>query len=101
MLPIMALTTVPGWRESDPKVAGWNSAVNVIMTGVLFFYAFLFGDMCRGHFQRAYQNMTSVEYHYKNMLNPYDLGGWRHNLPQVMGEFGLDWFLPILPWRPL
>merc|ERR1711972_104696 len=35
------------------------------------------------------------------MANPYDLGSSLVNVSQVMGAFSWDWFLPIMPRRPL
>mmetsp|Transcript_105090 Transcript_105090/g.279634 ORF Transcript_105090/g.279634 Transcript_105090/m.279634 type:complete len:383 (-) Transcript_105090:26-1174(-) len=48
----------------------------------------------------AARNLTTVEEAYTNMANPFDLGSVYANLEQIFGIFGLDWFLPVKPYRP-
>merc|ERR1712048_680752 len=36
-----------------------------------------------------------------NMPNPFDQGAATANLAQIFGAFGLDWFFPVAPRRPL
>eukprot|EP00418_Pyrodinium_bahamense_P077494 CAMPEP_0179062304 /NCGR_PEP_ID=MMETSP0796-20121207/26860_1 /TAXON_ID=73915 /ORGANISM="Pyrodinium bahamense, Strain pbaha01" /LENGTH=369 /DNA_ID=CAMNT_0020759209 /DNA_START=21 /DNA_END=1130 /DNA_ORIENTATION=+ len=48
----------------------------------------------------AAQNLTTVEEAYTNMTNPFDLGGINANLEQIFGVFGIDWFIPVKPFRP-
>eukprot|EP00415_Alexandrium_ostenfeldii_P001963 UN1963 len=53
------------------------------------------------HFHLATLNATTIEGHYDNMPNPFDLGTTSQNLEQIFGAFGPDWFLPVMPTRPL
>jgi len=65
------------------------------------FIAVLLTPMLMAHIPLAALNLTSIEDNYKNMPNPFDQGTAMGNLAQVMGAFGLDWFFPIAPRRPL
>jgi len=62
--------------------------------------SYLLGEMVYVHASRMFANVTSIEESYNNIQNPYDLGEKWLNVVQVFGTFGLDWFLPIAPWRP-
>jgi len=57
--------------------------------------------MLAQHAHLATMNATTIEGHYDNMPNPFDMGSTFPNLEQIFGIFGIDWFLPILPVRPL
>jgi len=57
--------------------------------------------MLAQHAHLATMNATTIEGHYDNMPNPFDMGSTFSNLEQIFGIFGIDWFLPILPVRPL
>lgn len=46
-------------------------------------------------------NRTAVESNYNNMPNPYETGSALGNLAQLFGRCGVDWLVPIAPWRPL
>eukprot|EP00929_Paragymnodinium_shiwhaense_P050915 TRINITY_DN25633_c0_g1_i1.p1 TRINITY_DN25633_c0_g1~~TRINITY_DN25633_c0_g1_i1.p1 ORF type:complete len:329 (+),score=43.32 TRINITY_DN25633_c0_g1_i1:82-1068(+) len=73
-----------------------------LSTGVAVLYIFLFlAALMSTHFSFAIENMTSIERKYDNMANPYDHQSCLVNLAQTFGAFGLDWFVPIVPRRPL
>jgi len=77
----------------------------------LFFFVFgllaalvavLTSFLLSAHIPMAMQNMTTIEKCYStSTANPYDQRSALDNLAQVMGEPGIDWFLPIHPFRPL
>lgn len=77
--------------------------VVLVLTGCVIAAActYLLGEMVLDHMSKACKNITSIEDEYDNMPNPFDLGNWYLNLSQVMGAFGPDWFVPVMPWRPL
>mmetsp|Transcript_108696 Transcript_108696/g.242691 ORF Transcript_108696/g.242691 Transcript_108696/m.242691 type:complete len:460 (+) Transcript_108696:1-1380(+) len=52
------------------------------------------------HLSLASRNSTSIETNYTNMPNPFDLGRPIPNILQIMGNYGIDWFFPVMPWRP-
>jgi len=62
--------------------------------------ALLLTGLFTSHFPLACRNMTTIEELYTNMPNPYDQQNWFHNLEQIFGGFGLDWFLPVKPRHP-
>lgn len=72
-------------------------AACVVAAGCTYFL----GAMVQDHLSKGCKNVTSIEDCYENMPNPFDLGDWYPNLAQVMGAFGPDWFLPVMPWKPL
>jgi hypothetical protein len=100
---VQVATMLAGWGGSEPQdvldasdayillaaccLAG---AVAVALTALLYVHAPL-----------ALQNATTIEDNYENMPNPFDKGNSLENLAQVLGEFGVDWALPIAPRRPL
>lgn len=61
----------------------------------------ILAPMLAQHFHLATMNATTIEGHYDNMPNPFDMGGLSPNLAQIFGTFGPDWFLPVRPFRPL
>eukprot|EP00448_Togula_jolla_P020829 CAMPEP_0170586654 /NCGR_PEP_ID=MMETSP0224-20130122/9859_1 /TAXON_ID=285029 /ORGANISM="Togula jolla, Strain CCCM 725" /LENGTH=505 /DNA_ID=CAMNT_0010910213 /DNA_START=152 /DNA_END=1666 /DNA_ORIENTATION=- len=79
-----------------PALPGMLSlaVLSVLVAGILF-------SLLMSHLPLAMKNLTNIEEHYSNMPNPFDQESRIANLEQVMGKFGLDWFLPILPRRPL
>lgn len=100
MLPV-AVHIVIEWLGGDPNPTAWPNAVVIILAAMLASaLTWLYGDMCRDHLSKACHNITSVEVNYTNMRNPYDLGNNRLNLSEVFGDFGPDWFIPVLPQRP-
>lgn len=99
MLPVSVLLVI-GWVHSDPDRSRWQHSLLVVTCVLDVPIVYLFGSMCRDHVSQAYHNITSVEANYTNMPNPYDLGSRSLNVSEVMGDFGLDWFFPIMPWKP-
>eukprot|EP00418_Pyrodinium_bahamense_P077776 CAMPEP_0179068440 /NCGR_PEP_ID=MMETSP0796-20121207/30003_1 /TAXON_ID=73915 /ORGANISM="Pyrodinium bahamense, Strain pbaha01" /LENGTH=392 /DNA_ID=CAMNT_0020765495 /DNA_START=1 /DNA_END=1179 /DNA_ORIENTATION=+ len=79
--------------------------VDVVVLLVFGFLALLFftllTPMIASHMPLARRNLTTIENNYDNMPNPFDHGSTFANLAQVFGAFGLDWFFPVSPWRPL
>jgi len=73
-----------------------------IIFGLLaLFVLVLLTPMLATHLPLATQNTTTIEDNYENMPNPFDQGSTMANLATVFGSYGLDWFLPIRPWKPL
>eukprot|EP00928_Gymnodinium_smaydae_P072862 TRINITY_DN56148_c0_g1_i1.p1 TRINITY_DN56148_c0_g1~~TRINITY_DN56148_c0_g1_i1.p1 ORF type:complete len:518 (+),score=91.22 TRINITY_DN56148_c0_g1_i1:110-1663(+) len=63
--------------------------------------ATLLGTLLSSHFPLALSNLTTIEENYENMPNPFDHGGYMKNLAQTLGHFGVDWFLPVAPFKPI
>lgn len=61
----------------------------------------ILAPMFAQHFHLATLNATTIEGHYDNMPNPFDMGATRQNLEQIFGALGPDWFFPVMPSRPL
>lgn len=98
------LMSLQEWSKDAPV-----SPYNTSSTSGCLFLAFgfiaillflLLGSMLNAHMPLALQNMTSIEECYDN-ANPYDCGDSLSNLAQAFGAFGPDWFLPVMPHRPL
>lgn len=53
------------------------------------------------HLPLAARNLTLVEENYENMPNPCDQGRVVANLAQIFGKYGVDWFLPVKPFKPM
>mmetsp|Transcript_89489 Transcript_89489/g.253568 ORF Transcript_89489/g.253568 Transcript_89489/m.253568 type:complete len:404 (-) Transcript_89489:70-1281(-) len=53
------------------------------------------------HLQYLVQNMSTIETNYPRNLNPFDLGEALPNAEQALGECGLDWCVPVAPWKPM
>lgn len=122
----MPVTTTPAWLEAALEGgrllrAGANGgAEHSIHVGtdttephpgdVFFLLFFVFfsilvvaflASLLFTHFPLACANVTTIEENYDNMPNPFDHGAPVRNLAQVMGLPGMDWLLPIAPWRSL
>lgn len=69
------------------------------------FFAFMIGllltSLLATHVPLALRNLTTIEDFYENMPNPFEMGSKMGNLTQVFGNWGLDWFIPVRPLRPL
>lgn len=104
-LPLLPCCLRAVCRESHPDVHEGmtvTAAVLVLLlVGVGVFATLLLGQVVRTHLPLALRNMTTVEDFYENMPNPFDQGSAIANLAQTLGAPGLDWVLPITPWRPL
>jgi len=61
-------------------------------------FMMIFPPMASSHFMLAAHNQTRIENSYSNMPNPYNMGTGQ-NFGQIFGEFGVDWVLPVKPWR--
>lgn len=82
----------------------WSSVEGALFLGMGVAALAVFVLLClmlASHLPLAFQNLTSIEEFYDNMPNPFDHSSWLANLSQVMGAFGPDWLLPVMPWRPL
>jgi len=102
------------WDLAEPG-SGWVSyrlaqtkkleVYDVVVFLIFGFFAIcvamLLTPMLVTHLPLATQNLTTIEDNYENMPNPFDQGSSSANLAQIFGVYGPDWFLPVLPWRPL
>jgi len=77
-------------------LGGLFVAFGVIALGVFMLLCLMLST----HLPLALTNMTTLEELYENMENPYDFKSSYKNLAQVMGDCGIDWLLPVMPWRP-
>jgi len=71
---------------------------------VLFVLCLMLGSLLTWllsiHVPLALKNCTTVEGNYDNMPNPFDTGSDLRNLVQLLGKPGVDWLLPVRPFRP-
>jgi len=93
-------------RMSDevapPKRLEVTDILVFLIFGILaLFVAVLLTPMLATHVPLAMRNLTTIEDNYENMRNPFDQGSTTANLAQVMGAPGVDWLVPIDPWKPL
>mmetsp|Transcript_50190 Transcript_50190/g.162511 ORF Transcript_50190/g.162511 Transcript_50190/m.162511 type:complete len:395 (+) Transcript_50190:73-1257(+) len=80
----------------------WDIYAFLLFGLFAFLIALLLTSLLSTHVPLALRNLTTIEDFYENMPNPYEQGGSRiSNLAQVFGKFGIDWFLPVRPCRPL
>lgn len=86
-------------EDTELEIA--DVAAFLIFGFLALFIALLLTPMLMAHAPLATLNMTTIEDNYRNMPNPFDQGSMFGNMSQVFGAFGVDWFLPIAPWRPL
>mmetsp|Transcript_21938 Transcript_21938/g.33507 ORF Transcript_21938/g.33507 Transcript_21938/m.33507 type:complete len:233 (-) Transcript_21938:22-720(-) len=81
---------------------GISDILSFLAFGVLALgFLALLAPMLAQHFHLATMNATTIEGHYDNMPNPFDMGTVASNLAQIFGVFGPDWFIPVMPARPL
>lgn len=103
--PLGGLVTGESGEGSEWRYFAWGGDFEGALFlgfGVVTVAVFaLLCTMLNNHIPLALQNMTSIEEMYDNMPNPYDHEDWYDNLTQVMGRFGMDWFFPILPCKPV
>jgi len=59
------------------------------------------GAMLAAHVALTCRNTTSVEGYYDDDNNPFMNPSSAANLAQICGDFGLDWFFPIVPAKPI
>lgn len=86
------------WRF---HVLKWEGALFFAGAFIAAFVTFLLGFMVKEHYPNVSNNNTTIEENYENMPNPYDQGSCLDNFAEVFGQCGFDWFLPILPCRPV
>jgi len=87
------------WETPQLRV---SEVLTFVVFGVLDLAVLvMLAPMLAQHVHLATLNATTIESHYDNMPNPFDLGTPSQNLQQIFGTFGFDWFLPIMPSRPL
>lgn len=83
------------WQDNSLQV---TDMVAFIMFGSLaIFLGILLAPMLFTHVPLAFSNVTAIEGNYDNMANPYHLGSRIANLEQILGVFGPDWFVPVMP----
>lgn len=75
------------------------AVLSLLLLGI--FACMLLGTVLCTHLPLSLRNTTTVEDFYDNMTNPFDQGSKIRNLAQTFGAPGLDWVLPIRPWKPL
>jgi len=92
-----ALGATDSWC-SENTLDGWLFQYGAMLT---FFTLLFLAALIHSHFPAALENVTSIEKHYANMPNPYDLQSWKANLTQIMGKVGWDWLLPVSPRNPV
>merc|ERR1719296_424294 len=85
--------------QQDPYALRGTLVLGLTFMG--FAVCLLLSVILHYHVPLAMRNLTSVEDFYDNMPNPYEQGSTLANLAQIFGEFGVDWFLPIKPCRPV
>lgn len=101
--------SVLGMEDILPQEAAWGieglhktDILGFLIFGILaFFFMVLLVPMVHMHVPLAKNNETAIESNYSNMPNPFDQGSCRANLETIFGEAGLDWLLPIKPWKPV
>eukprot|EP00418_Pyrodinium_bahamense_P042083 CAMPEP_0179206628 /NCGR_PEP_ID=MMETSP0796-20121207/103031_1 /TAXON_ID=73915 /ORGANISM="Pyrodinium bahamense, Strain pbaha01" /LENGTH=318 /DNA_ID=CAMNT_0020911551 /DNA_START=41 /DNA_END=997 /DNA_ORIENTATION=+ len=87
------------WEEKDLETI--DALVFLVFGVMALFVAVLLTPLLSTHLPLAMQNITSIEDNYENMPNPFDQGDASANLAQIFGAFGLDWFFPVYPCKPL
>merc|ERR1711879_365416 len=87
------------WDENELDMA--DVFVFLIFGLLALFVAVLLTPLLATHLPLAMQNITTIEDNYENMPNPFDQGAATANIAQIFGAFGLDWFFPVSPRRPL
>lgn len=96
------LLRVQAGFEWEPSEVSITDAFLVLAFGVISLcFTVLFPPMVLLHVPLAAHNQTTIENSYDNMPNPYDLGTSLDNLTQILGEPGLDWLIPVRPFKPV
>eukprot|EP00929_Paragymnodinium_shiwhaense_P119838 TRINITY_DN91749_c0_g1_i1.p1 TRINITY_DN91749_c0_g1~~TRINITY_DN91749_c0_g1_i1.p1 ORF type:complete len:483 (-),score=30.87 TRINITY_DN91749_c0_g1_i1:88-1440(-) len=89
------------YEEDRPEVQASDEALLIGLAFFSFSVSMLLASLLSSHFPLACQNMTTIEENYENMANPFAHGSAMANLSQVLGSFGPDWFIPVMPQKPL
>lgn len=89
-------------KDSEETTTDWIDPICMQFFGAfsLLVEVFLI-SLLATHVPLACGNLTTIEENYDNMPNPFEHGSAVKNLSQVLGLPGLDWFLPLTPWRPV
>jgi len=98
-----------GWtsfKRGAAQAAQGRLEVTDILVFMIFgilalFVAVLLTPMLATHVPLATLNLTTIEDNYENMPNPFDQGSVSSNLAQVFGYPGVDWVIPVYPWKPV
>jgi palmitoyltransferase len=85
----------------DPELTPVDILVLFIFGGLSMLFFLLLCPMVLSHVPLAKRNETTIEHHYDNMPNPFDQQNTLANLSQLFGDFGPDWFVPVMPRRPI
>jgi len=86
------------WYCNETTIGSYMFLVGGIALGLSLFLTF---SLAATHVEFACMNLTTIEAKYCEGPNPYDQRSSIRNLAQIMGALGWDWFLPIMPRRPL
>lgn len=89
------------YRMMQPqKFTNYDVCIFMFCSMLGLVVAVLLATLLTSHIPSALENLTTIERNYERKFNPYDRGSGCANLATTMGAFGLDWFLPVDPWRP-
>jgi hypothetical protein len=91
-------------KEKEPSISEELTRDAGLLVGfaiLSFMVSVLLASLLASHLPLALTNLTTIEENYENMPNPFDHGTYMKNLGQILGQFGVDWFLPIMPRHPL
>jgi len=81
------------WLNWEGIIWNGGAVITVMVT-------FLLGFMIREHYPNVRSNGTTIEENYGEP-NPYDHDNCIENFQEVFGLFGIDWFFPVTPCRPV
>jgi len=89
--------------SASSRSSGFNGDECLLFIFAVFSFlvSVLLGSLLASHLPLACANLTTIEENYENMENPFAHGSYLKNLQQVLGVFGPDWFIPVMPRRPL
>jgi len=79
----------------------WDIYAFLLFGLFAFLIALLLTSLLSTHVPLALRNLTTIEDFYENMPNPFEQGSKTGNLAQVFGQPGIDWLIPVKPWKPL
>jgi palmitoyltransferase len=88
-----------GFSQEHPELP--DMLAFLIFGFLALFIVILLTPMLMAHLPLATMNLTTIEGNYMNMPNPFEQGRSKDNLAQILGSPGVDWLLPVQPWRPL
>mmetsp|Transcript_115147 Transcript_115147/g.321865 ORF Transcript_115147/g.321865 Transcript_115147/m.321865 type:complete len:355 (+) Transcript_115147:146-1210(+) len=103
--PQLALVTqrwrmiLHGGKGFSLGLAPTDEIAFIVFGAIAMFIAMFVTPLLAIQMRLAIGNRTTIEDNYGGSSNPFDQGVGA-NLSQLFGGFGLDWFLPVAPWRP-